>query len=281
MKKLRYLLFLFAALPLLSEASGEHHPIGGRSAGMANASVTSYDFWSISHNQAGMTSIRNFSAGIYYENRFGLKELGLKSGAVILPLKSGVFGLNIKNFGYSQYNETKIGLAYAKQFSPKFSAGVQLDYLSTHIAENYGNTSAIAAEAGIIYKLNTKMAIGAHIYNPTRAKIASYNDERAPTIAKLGLSYIFSEKVMIAIETEKDIQYDPYFKAGIEYHPIKQLYIRTGISTNPVLNAFGFGLDFKNFKFDFATSYHRTLGFTPQFSIIFHASKVTGQPNFQ
>lgn len=281
MKKLHYLLLLFALFPLFSEASGENHPIGGRSAGMANASVTSYDFWAISHNQAGMASIQNFSAGVYYENRFGLKELGLKSGAVIMPVKSGVFGLNVTNFGYTQYSETKVGLAFAKQFSSKFSAGVQLDYLSTHIAENYGNSSAIAAEAGFICKLNSKMAIGGHIYNPTRAKIASYNDERAPTIAKLGLSYTFSEKVIIAVETEKDIQYDPYFKAGIEYRPVKQLYFRTGFSTNPVLNAFGFGLDFKNFKLDFATSYHRTLGFTPQFSIIFHANKVTGQPNFQ
>lgn len=281
MKKLRFLIFLFIILPLLTKANGENYPIGGRSAGMANASVTSSDFWAISHNQAGMASTHSISAGIYYENRYGTKELGLKSGAIVLPVKSGVFGLNVTNFGYSQYNETKVGFAFAKQFSPKFSAGVQLDYLGTHIAESYGNASAIAGEAGFIYKFNTKAAIGAHIYNPTRTKIASYNDERTPTIAKLGLSYVCSEKVMIAIETEKDIQYDPYFKAGIEYHPVKQLYFRTGISTNPVINTFGVGLMFKNFDLDFATSYHRTLGFTPQFSIVFHATKVTGQTNLQ
>ncbi len=281
MKKQFYSLIIFALLPLLSVASGENPPIGGRSAGMANASVTSTDFWSLSSNQAGIASIQNFSAGIYYENRFGIKELGLKAGAVVMPTNSGVFALSITNFGYSLYNENKIGLAYARNFSNKFSAGIQLDYLSTHIAENYGNSSAIAAELGMIFKMNSKMAIGAHIYNPTRAKIASYNDERAPTIAKLGMSYIFSEKVSIAVEAEKDIQYNPFFKAGIEYHPINQLYFRTGISTNPMLNTFGFGLELKNFNLDFATSYHQTLGFSPQFSIIFHASKVTGQPNLQ
>ncbi|NTW31774.1 MAG: hypothetical protein HGB12_03980 [Bacteroidetes bacterium] len=267
----RYLTsLLLTCMTYASFATGENIPVGGRAAGMGNASVTFCDFWAIHHNQAGLTGVKAFSAGIYYENRFGLKNLGLKSGAIVYPTKSGVFGLSMTSFGYSMYNESKIGLAYAKAFGDRFSAGVQLDYLSTHIAENYGNSSAIAAEVGLIYKLNKNLSIGAHVYNPTKAKTASYNDERAPTIVKLGLAYSFSEKVTISVESDKDIQYDPEIKAGIEYHPVKKLYFRTGISTNPVLNSFGFGLEFKNITFDFATSYHQTLGFTPQFSMIFH-----------
>ncbi len=269
---------LLSVISLSLSATGEDFPIGGRSAGMANSSVTLNDFWSIHHNQAGLTGIKNFSAGIYYENRFGLKNLGLKAGAIVLPTKSGVFGLSMTYFGYSQYNESKIGLAYAKSFGEKFSAGVQLDYLSTHIAENYGSQSAIAGEIGLRFQINKNLCIAGHIFNLNRAKIAKYNDERIPTVARLGLSYAFSEKIIVTAESEKDIQYNPVFKAGLEYHPIDMLYFRTGISTNPVLNAFGFGLVFKNFKLDFATSYHQTLGFTPQFSIIFNTTKSTGTP---
>ena len=258
-------------------ASGENWAIGGRSAGMANASVTLNDLWAIHNNQAGLSEIKNISAGIYYENLYGLKELGLKSGAAVLPTKSGVFGISLSYFGYSQYNENKIGLAYAKSFGNKFSAGIQLDYLSTHIAENYGNTSAIAAEIGLLYKINKKINIGAHVYNPTRTKIADYNDERVPTTFRLGLSYLISEKLIVAFESEKDIQYKPSFKAGFEYHAVKQFYFRAGISTNPILNSFGFGLEFKNFNLDFATSYHQALGFTPQVSIIFHKSETNKQ----
>jgi hypothetical protein len=272
----------FLVLSLISIglfATGEDFPIGGRSAGMANSSVTLNDFWSIHNNQAGLTGVKNFSAGMYYEDRFGLKNLSLKAGAIVLPTKSGgVFGLSMTYFGYSQYNESKIGLAYAKSFGEKFSVGIQLDYLSTHIAENYGNRSAVAGEIGLRYQINTKLCIAGHIFNLNRAKIADYNDERIPTVARLGLSYAFSGKIIVTAESEKDIQYDPVFKAGIEYHPIDMLYFRTGISTNPVLNAFGFGLEFKNFKLDFAASYHQTLGFTPQFSIIFNTVKSTGQP---
>ena len=254
-------------------ATGENWSVGGRSAGMANSSVTLNDLWAIHNNQAGLAEIRSISAGIYYENLYGLKELGLNAGAFVIPTKSGVFGLSLSYFGYSQYNENKLGLAYAKSFGNKFSVGIQLDYLSTHIAENYGNTSAIAAEIGLQYKINKKIKIGVHAYNPTKTKITDYNDERVPTIFRLGLSYLFSEKLIVAIETEKDIKYKPAFKAGVEYHAVKQFYFRAGISTNPILNSFGFGLEFKNFNLDFATTYHQVLGFTPQVSITFHNSE--------
>jgi hypothetical protein len=280
-QKITFSLLITCFISISTYATGENWPIGGRSAGMANASVTLNDLWSIHNNQAGLTGIKNFSAGLYYENRFGLKDLGLKAGAIAVPTKSGVFGLSITNFGYSQYSENKVGLDYAKAFGAKFSVGVGLDYLTTHIAENYGNSSAIAGEIGLRYQLNKNLCIGAHIFNPTRAKVADYNNEHAPTIARLGLSYAFSDKLILAAESEKDIDYNPVFKAGIEYHPIKQLYFRTGMSTNPVLNAFGFGLEFKSFNLDFSASYHQTLGFTPQVSLIFHASKLTGQPTIE
>lgn len=272
-KRLTLFLIFITTIGISINVFGENWPVGGKAAGMSNASVTLTDFWSVHSNQAGLTGIKNFSAGIYYENRFSLKNMGLKAGAVVMPTKAGVFALSLSYFGYTQYNESKTGLAYAKSFGTKFSAGVQLDYLSTHIAENYGSSSAVAAEFGLRYQINKNLAIGTHIFNPTRAKVAAYNDERAPTIIKLGVSYLCSEKVLIAVESEKDIQFDPVFKAGLEYHPVKSLYFRTGISTNPVLNSFGFGLELSNFNLDFAASYHQVLGFTPQLSIIFHVNK--------
>lgn len=272
-KRISISLMLLCLIRVSIFATGENLAVGGKAAGMSNASVTLIDFWSVNQNQAGMAWIKNFSAGVYYENRFGIKELGLKSGAIVMPTKSGVLGLSVSNFGYSQFNENKIGLAYAKNFGEKFSAGVQLDYLTTHIGENYGNSGTVAAEAGLHYKLNSKLTAGAHVFNPTRAKVAEYNDERAPTIFKLGLSYTFSDKLIVAIESEKDIQYEPVMKAGVEYHPIQTLYFRTGISSNPTMNSFGFGLELSNFNIDFATSYHRTLGFSPQVSLVFHVNK--------
>jgi hypothetical protein len=250
-------------------ASNDNNPIGGRSAGMGYTGVTLSDPWSVQNNQAGLGYLNKISAGLYYENRFLLNELSTKAAVFVLPTQSGVFGVNMSYFGYENYNETKVGLAYGKSFGEKISAGIQLDYLSTHIAENYGNKSGVTFEVGVLSKLSKSLSIGAHVFNPIRIKLADYNDERIPTILKLGLMYNFSDKVIVIAEAEKNISYKAVFKGGIEYHIIKEIYLRAGMSTNPTLNTFGIGFEFKKLKIDFASSIHQVLGYSPQISLLY------------
>lgn len=256
-----------------ARAGNEDYPIGARSSAMGNASVSLSDMWSAHHNQAGLGFVRDFGAGVSYENRFLLKEISVRGGVVALPIKAGTFGLCITNFGYSQYSENKYSLSFAKAFGEKLSAGIAMDYLSTRIAEGYGNRGALAAEAGIIAKPLKGFTIGVHVFNPTRSKISAYDDERLPTIIRLGGDYLFSDKVRLAVEAQKDIRYKTEFKAGLEYLPVKELYLRIGISTNPTLSTFGFGLNLKNFKIDFAASYHQTLGISPQLGLSYTFAK--------
>lgn len=272
MKKI-YLILLSFCLFLTSQAWNENNPVGARSSGLGNASVSFGDVWSAHHNQAGLGFVRDISAGAYYENRFLLKELSIKGGVVALPVKGGTFGLCISNFGYSLYNENKYSLSFAKTFGDKLSAGIAIDYLSTKIGEGYGSKGVLAAEFGIQAKPLKGLTIGAHVFNPTRSKIADYNDERLPTIIRFGGDYNFSDKVTVAIETEKDIAQKAIFKAGIEYKPVKEFYIRAGIGTNPTLTSFGFGINLKNLKIDIAANYHQTLGFSPQLGLTYTFKK--------
>jgi hypothetical protein len=272
MKKI-YALLIATNIILTAYAGNEDYPIGARSAAMGNASVSLSDVWSAHHNQAGLAFVHDFSAGVSYENRFLLKEISIRGCAVALPIKSGTFGLCITNFGYSQYKESKYSLSFAKSFGDKFSAGIAMDYLTTKIAEGYGNKGVLAAEVGLIAKPIKNLSIGAHVFNPTRAKISAYDNERLPTILRLGADYNFSDKVTLAIETQKDIKYKAEFKAGIEYKAVKEFYLRIGVSTNPTLSTFGFGLNLKNFKVDFAASYHQILGISPQLSLSYAFAK--------
>ena len=270
MKIKTYLYFIFLLFSISSWATNDNNPIGGKVAGMGYAGVTLSDFWSVSNNQAGLGFVKNTAAGIYYENRFLVKELSSKSAAFVLPTQSGVFGVSMNYFGYNKYNETKVGLAYGKSFGQKISAGIQLDYLNTHIADNYGNKGAVTFEIGILSKLSKSLSIGAHVFNPIRVKVADYNDERIATIIKLGLMYNFSNKIIVIAEAEKNISYKPVYKAGIEYHIIKEIYLRTGIATNPTLNTFGIGIDLKKIKIDFASSFNQTFGYSPQISMVYN-----------
>lgn len=269
----RFFIFVYTFISTISFAGNEDYPIGARSAAMGNASVSLSDVWSAHHNQAGLGFVRNVSAGVSYENRFLIKEISVRGGVVAVPVKGGTFGLCITNFGFNLYSENKYSLSFAKAFGEKFSIGIAMDYLTTRIAEGYGTRGVLAAEIGMQAKPIKGLTIGVHAFNPTRAKLADYNNERLPTIIRLGADYEFSEKVILAIETQKDIQYKAEFKAGIEYKAVKEFYLRMGISTNPLLSTFGFGLNLKNLKVDFAGSYHQTLGFSPQLGLSYIFTK--------
>ncbi len=266
----------FISFIISANAGNENFPIGARSGAMGNASVSLSDVWSAQQNQAGLGFVHAVSAGVYYENRFSLKELSLKGAVIAVPVKGGAFGLCISNFGYSLFSENKYCFSFAKAFSEKFSMGIAMDYLTTKIGEGYGSKGAFAAEVGIQAKPIKGLTIGAHVFNPTHAKLSDYDNERIPTIIRLGADYNFSDKVTLALETEKDIALKSVFKAGIEYKAVKEFYLRAGICTNPGLSSFGFGLNLKNFKVDVSANYHQVLGFSPQFGMTYVFSKKEG-----
>jgi hypothetical protein len=264
------LLFIALLLPVYSFAGNENLPIGARSSAIGHASLNLQDIWSIYHNQAGLANLEKIGGGIYYESRFTMKELSLKGGVVAIPTKFGTFGVSVTSFGYKLYNESKYGLAYGMKLGDKLRGGVQLNYHQTRLGEGYGNFNAISGEIGLQADISDEFSIGAHVYNPTFTKMAEYNNERIPTALRLGAMYKVNKKVFFAAEAYKNIYDRASFRAGIEYQVVDILYLRGGIGTEPTLASFGFGLKLKNFFVDVASSYHSTLGFSPQVSISYN-----------
>jgi len=269
-RKILLLIFLTTIIISDTDASNDIFPTGGKSTAMAGASVTNRDIWSAFNNQAGLASIRNVSAGLIYENKFLLKELGSKAGVFALPVSTGTFALSFSQFGFNLYNENKIGLAYAMPLGRNFTAGVQLDYLLTQLAEDYGHKGLFTFEIGLMAKLSEKMYMGAQIYNPARVKLTDYVEERIPSYISFGMTYIFSKSVNLVAEAEKDINYKPVFRMGVEYEFVKNVYVRTGLASNPSLFSFGFGVNVKKFKIDFGSSRHNALGYSPAISLMYN-----------
>ncbi len=236
---------------------------------MANASVALSDFWAIQNNQAGLAFLKNISAGIYVENKFLVKELNYRIFGFCLPTRSGVFALNINYFGYNLYNESKLGIAYAKAFGDSFSAGIELNYMRIAIGEGYGNKNLVSFEFGLLYSPVEQLNIGFHAFNPTGIWLLALNDECLSTKFRLGITYQFSLNLLISIESEKQLSTKPSLKTGLEYNFNQKFFIRTGVSTNPVTYAFGAGLLLNKLRIDLASSIHQVLGYSPQLSIIY------------
>jgi len=259
--------FLLLSFPFVNFAGNDNLPIGARSAALAHTSVTLQDVWSVHHNQGGLGFIRNATGGVYYESRFLLPELNLSAAALAIPVKVGTFGLSIRNFGYALYGESKVGFAYGRAFGDNLSIGMQMNMHQIRIGEGYGNANRFTAELGAQYKLTKDLWVGAHMFNPTRTRLAEVPDERLPSTLRLGLRYLFSERLFLAIESEKDSYNRPIFRAGIEYRIAEILFLRAGVGSNPTTSSYGFGLQLKRMQVDFTGSFHPILGFTPQFGL--------------
>lgn len=240
-----------------------------RFAGMGNASVSTYDLWGALGNQAGLSDLKTLELAAGYENKYQFAETGTQAMVCAVPTRTGNFALSVNRFGYNLYSENNIGLAFARNLGKFISAGIQFDYFNIQQPEAYGNRSVLLFEAGLIAKPIENLFIGAHIFNPTRAKLADYKDERVPTIMRFGLGYYFSKQVLFNIETEKNVYYKARFKAGIEYEPINQLYFRTGFANNPNQYTFGLGYIIWNLDTNIAIVTHEWLPLSTEISLAY------------
>jgi len=270
LKRISIVIFLLAFFGKHSIRSAENYLPGSRFAAMANASVMIPDIWSVSHNQAGLAYLQKINISFHYENRFIVPEYGLKAVAASIPTKPGSFGFSFNYFGYSKYHETKTGLAYSKLFGNKFSAGVQINYHTVFISENYGKSYAISVEGGFMYQPVENLFIGAHIFNPSRSKYNTLDgDEYLPVSFRFGVGYNLVNRVMLALETQKEINFPAIWKLGIEFEALENLYLRGGLNSYPTGGSFGIGYEIVGLRADLAFSFHPQLGFTPHVTFIY------------
>ncbi|MCF6240061.1 MAG: hypothetical protein L3J74_01800 [Bacteroidales bacterium] len=263
MRKIFILLLLFFNFSLKSQVDF----FGGRAIGVSNASLTYQDNWAQLNNQAGLSSLEDITVSVGFTNSYFIKELGTNTIAMGLPTKSGVFGLNYTYFGYSKFNQNKIGLAYAMQLGKRISAGMQINYLYTHIEGEYGASGVAYGEIGLLTQPIDNFFIAAHISNFWRSKYTDYTDIYIPMIFRVGAGYLLYEKALLSVEFEKDIEQDLIFKSGLEFDLDKQFFFRFGMATNPMIFSFGFGYQIKTFKADIAFSKHPVLGYSPAISL--------------
>ncbi|NPA67195.1 MAG: hypothetical protein GXO50_01150 [Chlorobi bacterium] len=247
---------------------------GARQGGMSGSGVVISDIWSSYHNQAGLANLQGISAGLFYSSIFNMSDLKEAAFAVAVPAeKYGTAGINYTYNGNEFSNFGKLGIAFAKRLGKRISAGIQLDYIMFSQAD-YGNSGAVAGEAGFIAEPADNLYIGAHIYNPWRAKIND-SEDYIESVMRIGAGYYFSEKVLFTVETEKEVDKTTVFRAGTEYAVIPGLFVRAGVSLNPTEYSFGLGYNYKNILIDLAYISHDILGYYMQFGLGYSLKKVS------
>ncbi len=271
--KTHLLISLLFLLTFQSLASGGNETQGARASALGGASVTLYDAWSTTNNIGALGMIDQYQMAVAYENRFFLPQVGMRSIAFAGPLGGGSIGVVGHNYGYAGYANNRLGLGYARKLSDYVSLGVQVDYVQVRMGDIYGSKSTLVGEVGVLIMPTEKIRLGAHVYNPTRSKLANFDDERIPTSLRIGGQYIFSEKVSLLLELDKDMDLKLNIKSGIEYTPVESMFIRAGFAT--AQNAFnlGFGYKWNGLQADVSANVSQNLGYSSTVALSYQFGK--------
>ena len=265
--KLKLTVLWLIALPFFVTAqNGRTIASGARGAAMSNTSVTFQDVFALTKNQAGIAFLQQASVGILAEQRFLSNDIRHIGFVAALPSDFGSFGLLVQHFGFDTYNEQKVGLAYSRKLFEKVALGAQFDYLNTRISE-YGSQGVLTFEAGLQAEILEGFWLGAAVFNPIRTQVQDSIGVINTTAFNFGAAYLFSNKITVAAEVEKDFQTPAIVSIGLDYQLIERVSLRVGISSVMASSSFGVGVRLQNIYLDFAATYHQVLGFSPTFSM--------------
>jgi hypothetical protein len=227
---------------------------------------------SFTGNQAALARVRSAGIGVFGERRFMLSETSAYTLGASLPTRLGNVAIQVNYAGFKNFNENKIGLAYARKLGRLLDVGVQFNYYGYRIPA-YGNASAINFEIGAMLHLTERLNAGIHVYNPVGGKPGastslSMGDEKLAAAYKFGLGYDASDKFFISSEIIKEEGKAVNIIAGLQYQFAKQFFVKAGFISESTTGYAGAGIAWKNLRLDISSSYHPQLGFSPGLLLI-------------
>lgn len=245
--------------------------MGARAHGLANASSCLSGVWSLHNNIAGLADTDGAAAGFAYHAVPSFRSFNRMAAVFAAPLKSGVAGGGIFRFGDELYNEQIVSLGFANTFGLA-ALGLKVNYVQ-YQAEGLDTRSGFTVSFGGIATLTEHLFFGAHIVNINQPVIHSSTGERMPTRLLAALAYQPSEKLFVTMEVEKDIEYDPAWKSGMEYVFVKKVAFRTGFQLHPQAGFFGLGFKGRKFNLDYAMQFNAPSGFSHQATATYQFKK--------
>lgn len=218
------------------------------------------DFFSFLNNSASLASVKRAGAGVYAENRYGLKELNKYVLTGICGMNGmGGMGMVISYEGDMDYSHSQVGLAYGKSLG-RVAVGVRFNYNMVRMA-GYGNVGAIGVELGSIWKITEKFFTGIQIFNP--------RGEKLPSQYSVGAGYEISEQLFLYADIIKEENKVMNVQAGLQYMVAAALYASLGINSATASPCIVLGWQWKAMRISLAGSMHPQLGATTGLSIQF------------
>lgn len=262
-----YLQYFFLLTINLCNAQSVRKPVSASYIGLGAYSINHADVFSVTSNQAALAQMRDAGVGFFGENRFLLAETNMYSAIIALPTKEGNFAFQADYFGYKNYSESQLGIAYARNVGKKLDLGIKFNYYSFRIP-GFESPSTVNFEIGVICHFTEKLNGGIHIYNPVGGRLSKTENDKLSSVYSFGLGYEASDNFFVGAEIVKQEDLPVNVNAGVQYNFAKQFFARFGIASQNESPYGGAGVSWKIFRLDVSASYHPQLGFSPGLMLI-------------
>lgn len=221
-------------------------------------------------NPASWGALGGRAVAFYATQGFGLSEMRLGALRYAEPTPWGTFAGGARTFGFDAYRETAFTLGYARGVrlgtSRRVYAGLAARYYRLSLGErsdgaSYGSAGALGLSLGVLARPLPRLTLGAAATNVNGPSYAEGSD-LAQTLS-LGLAYQASDRLLVAADVFKDIDFPLSVRAGLEVLPVEVLAVRVGVATVPARVTAGIGLRLGRLRARLAAERHETLGWTP------------------
>src|SRR5690606_6424129 len=107
--------------------------------------------------------------------------------------------------------------------------------------EQYGRDRTISVEAGLQYKPNGKLDIGARVANPYGANDKQEGNALVPVSIQFGVADKFTDELLLHSGVVQELGSLTDVRFGLEYSILDALVMRGGIAANSFRQFAGFG----------------------------------------
>lgn len=206
---------------------------------------------------AGLSCLHIFTAGVYAEQRFLLKEIPLYQLMAAIPAGIGAFGLQLVRMGSSAYYRQALGAAYGMPLGRKIGLGLGGAYTS-EVLPGYGSRYGMTITGGLLWHADEQWHTGIRISH-SRPGTTEYS---------AGIGFEASTAFLLTAEIGKAANETAWVKATASYRIAPPLALQWGIATCAPFQHAGITIRWHTLQIMFAAGFHPQLGITPSTTII-------------
>ncbi len=266
--KIKQTLFsIFAVFILYINLNAQVSP-GAKQVALSHSGIAqANDVFSLFNNPAGLAQLNWRELGIYYSpSPFGESKLSNAYASYLEPFTFGNITVGYMQYGFELYKENKIALSFSRRFTDDFFLGATVLYQNLSI-EKYGSDNSFVFNLGGLHYLDDYLRLGVALHNLSRATYGA-EDDQIPFILSAGISYDFNSDLTFNGAIEKELDFEPSFRFGVDYDLIEYLSIRAGFMNEPSSYSVGVGIHYSFLNLDYAFFTHPVLDLTHQVGLL-------------